>query len=80
VPKGHEWPCCCDWGCQKGKNGSVTTERGPFPFMNLVGIPVVALVVAGIERITHNDVLAAFATLVLMGAYLGWWFWRHRYL
>ena len=48
--------------------------------MTLVGIPGVALVIAGIERFTHSDVLAAFATLVIMGAYLGGWFWRHRYL
>jgi TM2 domain-containing membrane protein YozV len=48
--------------------------------MTLVGIPGVALVIAGIERFTHNDVLAAFATLLIMGTYLGWWFWRHRYL
>ena len=48
--------------------------------MTLVGIPFVGLVIAGIERFTHNDVLAACATLVMMAAYLGWWFWRHRYL
>ncbi|HXC76240.1 MAG TPA: hypothetical protein VNU19_04250 [Candidatus Acidoferrum sp.] len=58
----------------------MSQERGPFPVMELIGIPAVALVIAGIERFTHNDVLAAFATLAIMGAYLGWWFWRHRYL
>jgi len=50
------------------------------PDRTLIGIPVVALVVSGIERSTHSDALAALATLVIMGAYLGWWFWRHRYL
>jgi hypothetical protein len=55
-------------------------ERGPFPYMTLIGILVVALVVAGIERITHSDVLAAVATIVILGAYIGWWFWRHRYM
>ena len=48
--------------------------------MTLIGIPFVALVISGIERFTHDDVLAAIATLVIMGAYLGWWFWRHRYM
>ena len=48
--------------------------------MALIGIPFVALVIWGIERFTHNDVLAAVATIVILGAYLSWWFWRHRYL
>jgi hypothetical protein len=47
--------------------------------MTLIAITVVALVIGGIERITHNDVLAALATIVILGAYVGWWFWRHRY-
>gem|GEM_PF-2693634 len=67
-------------GGQKGKNGAMSQERGPFPFMTLIGILFVALVISGIERFTHNDVLAAIATLVIMSAYLGWWFWRHRYM
>jgi hypothetical protein len=48
--------------------------------MAVIGILVVALVVAGIERITHNDVDAAIATIVILGVYIAWWFWRHRYL
>jgi hypothetical protein len=55
-------------------------ERGPFPYMSLIGILVVALVIAGIEKITQNDVDAAIATIVILGAYVAWWFWRHRYL
>jgi hypothetical protein len=47
--------------------------------MTLIGITVVALVIFGIERFTHSDVLAALATIVMLGAYVGWWFWRHRY-
>jgi hypothetical protein len=41
---------------------------------------VVILVISAIDRITHNDVLAAVATIVILGPYLAWWFWRRRYL
>ena len=58
----------------------MSQERGPFPYVSLIGVLVVALVIGGIERITHNDVLAAVATVVILGAYVGWWFWRHRYM
>ena len=67
-------------GPKTTKLGRIAQERRPLPDRTLIGIPVVALVVSGIERSTHSDALAALATLVIMGAYLGWWFWRHRYL
>jgi len=65
-------------GGQKGKNGAMSQERGPFPYRSLIGTLVVVLAVIAFDRITHNDVLAAVATIVILGAYLGWWFWRHR--
>jgi hypothetical protein len=37
------------------------------------------LVTIAIERTTHSDVLAAVATIVILGAYLAWWFWSRRY-
>ena len=62
------------------KVGGMSEKRAPFPYLTLIGILVVALVVTAVDRITHSDVLAAVATIVILGAYLAWWFWRHRYL
>jgi Flp pilus assembly protein TadB len=57
----------------------MSQKRGPFPYLALIGSLVLLLVVSAIDRITHSDVLAAVATIVILGAYLAWWFWRHRY-
>jgi Flp pilus assembly protein TadB len=57
----------------------MSQKRGPFPYLSLIGTLVVVLVVVAIDRITHDDVLAAVATIVILGAYLAWWFWRRRY-
>ena len=57
----------------------MSEKRGPFPYLTLIGILVIFLVISAIDRISHSDVLAAVATIVILGAYLAWWFWRHRY-
>ena len=57
----------------------MSQKRGPFPYLSLIGTLVVVLVVVALDRTTHNDVLLAIATIVILGAYLAWWFWRHRY-
>ncbi len=57
----------------------MSEKRGPFPFTMLIGIAVTYLVTIAIERTTHSDVLAAVATIVILGAYLAWWFWSRRY-
>jgi hypothetical protein len=58
----------------------MSQPRGPFPWLSLAAVLVVFLVISAIDRITHSDVIAAVATIVLLGAYVAWWFWRHRYL
>jgi hypothetical protein len=58
----------------------MSQQRGPFPWLSLAAVLVAFLVISAIDRITHSDVIAAVATLVLLGAYVAWWFWRHRYL
>jgi Flp pilus assembly protein TadB len=62
------------------KVGGMSQPRGPFPWLSLAAVLVVFLVISAIDRITHSDVIAAVATIVLLGAYVAWWFWRHRYL
>lgn len=62
------------------KVGGMSQQRGPFPLLSLAAVLVAFLVISAIDRITHSDVIAAVATLVLLGAYVAWWFWRHRYL
>jgi Flp pilus assembly protein TadB len=57
----------------------MSEKRGPFPYLSLVAIPVAVLVIVAIDRLTHSDVNAAVATIVILGAYLAWWFWRRRY-
>jgi hypothetical protein len=57
----------------------MSEKRGPFPWLSLVAILVIVVVIEAIDRITHNDVDAAIATIVILGVYIGWWFWRHRY-
>jgi Flp pilus assembly protein TadB len=61
------------------KAGGMSQQRGPFPLLSLAAVLVAFLVISAIDRITHSDVIAAVATLVLLGAYVAWWFWRHRY-
>jgi hypothetical protein len=58
----------------------MSQERGPFPYLALIGTLLLLLAISAIDRITHSDVIAAVATIVILGAYLAWWFWRHRYL
>ena len=29
--------------------------------------------------VTHDDVLTAVVTIVICGAYIGWWIWSNRY-
>jgi hypothetical protein len=58
----------------------MSQRRGPFPYLALIGSLALLLAIAAIDRITHNDVIAAVATMVILGAYIAWWFWRHRYL
>jgi Flp pilus assembly protein TadB len=57
----------------------MSQKRGPFPYRSLIGTVVVVFVVVAIDRTTHNDVLMAVATIVILGAYLAWWFWSRRY-
>ena len=61
------------------KVGGRSQKRGPFPWLSLAAVLVAFLMIAAIDRITHSDVIAAVATLVLL-ADVAWWFWRHRYL
>jgi hypothetical protein len=58
----------------------MSQKRAPFPYLALIGVLVWLLAITAIDRITHNDVIAAVATIVILGAYVAWWFWRHRYL
>jgi hypothetical protein len=58
----------------------MSQKRGPFPWLSLIAVLVIVVVIEAIDRITHNDVIAAVATIVILGAYVAWWFWRHRYL
>ncbi len=58
----------------------MSQKRGPFPWLSLAAVLVVFLVISAIDRITHSDVIAAVATIVILGAYVAWWFWRHRYM
>jgi len=57
----------------------MSEKRGPFPYLPLIGILATFLVTIAIERITHSDVLGAVATIVILGAYVAWWFWSRRY-
>jgi Flp pilus assembly protein TadB len=57
----------------------MSEKRGPFPFRSLLGTLTVILVISAIDRLTHSDVLWAFATIVILGAYVAWWFWSRRY-
>jgi hypothetical protein len=58
----------------------MSQKRGPFPWLSLIAVAVIVVVIEAIDRITHNDVDAAVATIVILGSYVGWWFWRHRNL
>ena len=58
----------------------MSQKRGPFPYRSLVATAVVVLVIVAIDRLTQSEVDAAVATIVILGAYVAWWFWRHRYL
>ena len=31
------------------------------------------------DLVTHQDVLTALITIVICGAYIGWWVWSNRY-
>jgi hypothetical protein len=57
----------------------MSQQRGPFPYLSLLEILVAFLVISAIDRFTHSDVLAALATIVVLGSYIAWWFWRRRY-
>jgi Flp pilus assembly protein TadB len=57
----------------------MSQQRGPFPYLSLLGILAAFVVISAIDRFTHSDVLAAIATIVILGAYIAWWFWRRRY-
>ena len=57
----------------------MSEKRGPFPYLSLLAVGVVFLVISAIDRITHSDVIAVVATLVILVVYLAWWFWRRRY-
>jgi uncharacterized membrane protein len=57
----------------------MSEKRGPFPFPTLLGILAVIVVISAIDRLTHSDVLSVIATIVILGAYIAWWFWRRRY-
>jgi ABC-type taurine transport system ATPase subunit len=65
---------------KRAKVGRMSQKRGPFPYLSLIGTLALLLAVAAIDRITNSDVIAAIATIVILGAYIAWWFWRHRYL
>jgi uncharacterized membrane protein len=45
----------------------------------VVGIFAVIAAIQVFDLITRQDVLAAVVTIVICGAYLGWWIWRNRY-
>jgi Flp pilus assembly protein TadB len=67
-------------GYSRAKVRRMSQKRGPFPWLSLIAVLVIVVVIEAIDRITHNDVIAAVATIVILGAYVAWWFWRHRYL
>jgi Flp pilus assembly protein TadB len=55
-------------------------ESAPRP--SLRSIVVTLAVIAAIQLfdlVTHQDVLTALITIVICGAYIGWWVWSHRY-
>ncbi|HEY2599187.1 MAG TPA: hypothetical protein VGJ79_11980 [Candidatus Dormibacteraeota bacterium] len=56
----------------------MSEKRGPFPWFPLIAVPVIVILIEAIDRITHSDVDAAIATIVILGAYIAWWFWHHR--
>jgi hypothetical protein len=45
----------------------------------MLGVLTVVAVLQLFDLVTHNDVLTAVLTLVVCAAYLGVWFWTHRY-
>jgi hypothetical protein len=57
----------------------VSEKRGPFPWFPLIAVPVIVILIEAIDRLTHSDVDAAIATIVILGAYIAWWLWRRRH-
>jgi hypothetical protein len=45
----------------------------------MLGVLTVVAALQLFDLVTHNDVLTAVLTLVVCAAYLGVWFWTHRY-
>ena len=58
--------------------GGGAGKRGRVPWCALIAVPVILILLEAIDRITDSDVDAAIATIVILGAYIAWWFWRHR--
>jgi hypothetical protein len=44
-----------------------------------VGIFTVIAALQVFDLVTHDDVLTAVVTIVICGAYIGWWIWSNRY-
>jgi uncharacterized membrane protein len=50
----------------------------PIP-IQIIAIFAVIAALQVFDLLTHDDVLTAVNTIVICGAYIGWWFWRRRY-
>jgi uncharacterized membrane protein len=58
----------------------VETEGVAQPAVRVVvGIFAVIAALQIFDLITHQDVLSAVITIVICGAYIGWWIWSNRY-
>ena len=44
-----------------------------------IGLLVVLTAIWLFDRMTHQDVIAAVATILVCGAVIGWFFWSRRY-
>jgi hypothetical protein len=49
------------------------------PGMGILGVLTVVAALQLFDLVTRDDVLTAILTLVICVAYLGGWFWTHRY-
>jgi hypothetical protein len=55
-------------------------KNAPRPTLRTaVGIFAVIAALQVFDLVTRNDVLTALVTIVICGAYIGWWFWSNRY-